>query len=287
MRNFVIFHTEREGTSQLVRLLNNFKQISIVHPVNNSDWEPFNIHNCGPMPLRNLERCLEMIFSNEPIDFIKLNQIYTRMVERPLENFSNNGAVGFKMRFTAPRKYSPFWNRLLRKITNRSFRPMIFNVLKRNDVIAFLAVRQDVLKWALSKYHGDGTGKPGHLQFKLASGKIKREEIGKIHVDCARLEKIIKKCLKSHARRRRLMEDFKLARIQTHPLCYEDILTDKQQFLSRILNLLELKTSTEEIEATLRKVAYFKKVHSDDISDFVENHEEVKEKYGNCFVSWC
>ena len=280
MRNFIIIFAEKEGTSPLVRLLNNFERISIVHPVNNGDWEPFDIHNRGSMTLKNLERCLDIIFNKESIDFKQLNQIYTRTAEKPLEEFGNNGVIGFKMRFTTPRKYSPFSDKLPKKFTHWSFRVMMFNVLKRNDVVVFLALRQDVLKWALSKYHGDGTGKPGHLQFKLANGKIKREEIGKINVDCTRLEKIISKCVKSHARKRHLMDDFKLAGVQTHPLFYEDFLVDKQQYFNRILNILDLKTSIEEIDAALRKGTYFEKVHSDDISDFVVNHEEVKEKFG-------
>jgi hypothetical protein len=32
--------------------------------------------------------------------------------------------------------------------------------------------------------------------------------------------------------------------------------------------------------------AFFEKVHSDKISDFVENREEVLEKFGKRFVSW-
>ena len=164
-----------------------------------------------------------------------------------------------------------------------SFKLMMFNVLKRNDVVVFLALREDILKWALSKYHGDGTGKPGHLQFKLAKGKIKRNAIGKIHVDSTRLKLIISQCEEAHARKRRLMEDFKLAAIQTHYLVYEDFLTDKQKYLNRILDILELNTSTEEMDAALKRGTYFEKVHSHDITDFVVNHEEVMEKFGKYY----
>ena len=245
------------------------------------DWEPFDIHNRGAMTLGNLERCLDIIFGNEAIDFSQLNQIYTKTAKKPLQEFSRNGVTGFKMRFTIPRKDSPFSYRLPKNFTDSSFRLMMFDVLKRNEVVVFLALRQDILKWALSKYHGDGTGKPGHLQFKLANGKIKRDAIGKIHVDSKRLALIISKCVESHARKRRLMEDFKLAGIQTHSLIYEDFLADKQKYIDRILNILELNTSKEEMDAALTKGTYFEKVHSDDISDFVVNHEEVKEKFVN------
>lgn len=77
MRNFIIIFAEKEGTSPLVRLLNNFEQISIIHQVDVIDWEPFDIHNRGAMTLGNLERCLDIIFSDDAIDFSQLNQIYT------------------------------------------------------------------------------------------------------------------------------------------------------------------------------------------------------------------
>ena len=280
MRNFIIFFAEKEGTSPLIRLLNNFEQISIVHQVNTQDWEPFDIHNRGAMTLGNLERCLDMVLDKELINFEQLNQVYTRTAKKPLEEFGGNEVTGLKMRFTTPSKNSRFWSTLPKNFTYDLFRLMMFNVLKRNDVVVFLALRQDVLRWALSKYHGDGTGKPGHLQFKLAKGKIRRSSIGKIHVDSTRFRTVISQCVEAHAHKRRLMEEFKLAAIQSHFLIYEDFLTDKQKVLHRILDILEINTSTQEIDAALKRGVYFEKVHSDDIANFVVNHEEITEKFG-------
>lgn len=295
MRNFIIFFEEKEGTSPLVRLLNNFERISIIHQVNNMGWEPFDRHNCGPMSLRSLQCCLDIVFSKSSIDFKRLNQIYTRTSTRPLEEISGGiGSVGFKMRFKPPNIFdireSSRWYRLSEIFSRyhiRRFKAMIINILRRNDVVVFMAVRQDVLRWGLSKYHGDGTGKPGHLQFKLAKGEINRDEIGKIYVDCTRLEKIITKAEKSYESKRLLVEEFKRAGIRTSSLLYEDFLKDKQQFFTKILNHLEIEISKDEIDAALKRGGYFKKVHSDDISDFVENYEEVQEKFGDRFVSWC
>jgi hypothetical protein len=221
-----------------------------------------------------------MVFGRGSKSIEQLNQIYTKTANKPLAEFSSSGVTGLKMRFITPGKHSVFRDSLPKDFTETSFRHMMFNVLKKNDVVVFLALRQDILKWALSKYHGDGTGRPGHLQFKLANGKIKRSAIGKIHVDGTRLETIISQCLEAHARKRRLIEDFNLAGIQTHSLIYEDFLTDKQEYLARIFDIIELNPSTEEIDAALKKGTYFEKVHSDDISKFVVNHEEVEEKFG-------
>ncbi len=54
----------------------------------------------------------------------------------------------------------------------------------------------------------------------------------------------------------------------------------------KISECLELKISAEEIDAVLQRGEYFEKVHSDDISEFVVNHQEVLEKFGNRFISW-
>jgi hypothetical protein len=97
MQNFIIFFGGKEGTSPLVRLLNNFEQISIIHQVNNKGWEPFDRHNCGHMSIRNLKRCLDIVFNKASTDFEQLNQIYIRTAKRPLEEISRNGVIGFKM----------------------------------------------------------------------------------------------------------------------------------------------------------------------------------------------
>jgi len=292
MQNFIIFFNEKEGTSPLVRLLDNFDQVSIVHQVDNSGWEPFDQHNCGPMPLANLECCLDIIFGEEPIDTERLDQVYTETAKSSLAGFSKSGAVGFKMRFVPPRNNSPYmasfspWNRMYKRRAESLFRRMMLEILSRNNVGVFFAVRQDVLRWGLSKYHGDGTGKPGHLQFKLASGQISRGDIDKVSVDCVRLDKIISTYEEELGRKRRLMEEFELAGIRTRPLIYEEFLEDKQKYFGEIFEFLDLKVSGEEIDAAINAGGYFKKVHSDNISDFVENHEEVNEKFGNRFVSW-
>jgi hypothetical protein len=297
MHNFLILFEEKEGTSPLVRLLDNFEKISIIHQVDNQGWEPFDRHNCGPMPLKNLKKCLELIFSNTVIDFSKLNAIYTQTATRPLEKInSQETSVGFKMRFRAPVDRFPFltsimnrWDRssdLFDEFRLRPFKMMMFDVLKKFNVVVLLVVRQDVFRWGLSKYHGDGTGKPGHLQFKLADGRLSKKEIGKIDVDCEQLDKIIKQCEKSHAKKRLLAKELEVAGIQVYPIRYEDFLADKKDYFADILNHLDLETSKESLEAALNKGAYFQKVHSDDISDFVLNHEEVKKKFAERFVPW-
>ena len=158
-------------------------------------------------------------------------------------------------------------------------------LLARHGVLVFMAVRQDVLRWGLSKYHGSGDGK-GHLQFKLASGQISRDEIGRIRVDFDRLGKIIDACEQSHEQKRALVGEFEAAGIACAPLRYEDFLADKPAYFRRLCGLIGLKRSDADVRAALENGAYFEKVHSDDISSFVENHEEVMARFGDRFVRW-
>jgi hypothetical protein len=296
MRSFIIFFHEKTGTSPLVRLLDKFDLITIVHQENHTGFEPFDRHRCGRMTLNNLKKCLDIIFKQGPKNIEQLNRIYMTTAKRPLDIIDQKGVVGFKMRFTPPSLYPfhidglPLWNRLAEKFFRgyyiRSFKKMMFDTLERHNVTVLMAVRQDVMRLGLSKYHGDGTGEPGHLQFKLARGIITKNEIGKIQVDCERLEEIISKCETLHEESRLLMKEFKDAGIQSYPIIYEDFVTDKRDYLERLFGILELDIADEEISRVLGQEEYIKKVHSDDISEFVENHEEVMNRFADRYVSW-
>jgi hypothetical protein len=219
-----------------------------------------------------------------------LNAIYTSRGAAPLDVVDKSGAVGFKMRLVAPSPIESVWialsSALHRADWSYPFASKVVPMLKARDVTVLLAVRQDVFRWALSKYHGDGTGKPGHLQFKLASGSIKRSDISRIYVDPRRFEKVLSACEESHGRKRRLMTELQEAGLRVHPLLYEEFLADKKSYLTRLLEHLGIRVSPDEIDAALQQGAYFKKVHSEDISEFVENHEELIQQFGDRYRSW-
>ena len=296
MRNFVIFFEEKEGTSPLVRLLDNFATVSVVHQVDNSGWEPFDRHNAGPMSISDLERCLDLVYGGGTVDMASLNRIYTRTAVRPLESLPPGKSIGFKMRFRSPRgtprlvrsivRRLGLSRRVVDRVFQRPFRDRMIDVLRKHDVFVFLAVRQDVLRWALSKYHGDGSGKRGHLQFKIASGQISADKLDKILVDCDRLERIIAQCEAEHERKHALMREFKAAGLHVQPLCYEDFVDDKVRYFEHLLNCIDVEVTRQDIDAALQSGTDFKKVHSDRIADFVDNHAEVLEKFGDRFASW-
>jgi hypothetical protein len=248
------------------------------------------------MTKKNLRKCLDIVYGSGRTDLDRLNRIYMKTARKPLDTISESGVVGFKMRFTPPNSY-PFhidgftaWNEFVEKRFRdyffASFKRMMFDTLKQHNVTVLMAVRQDLLRWGLSKYHGDGSGRPGHLQFKLARGAISREEIGKITVDCERLEEIISNCETLHQQKRLLLAEFKQAGINAHPVLYEEFLEDKRSYLTNLFDLLELDVTSDEIDRVLRQKEYLKKVHSDDISEFVENHEVVTQRFADRLNAW-
>jgi len=290
MDNFVILFEEKEGTSPVVRLLNNFAAVSIVHQVQEG-WEPFNAHNAGALSDADLGRCLDIVWGPQPIDQERLNSVYTPTATAPLADIVDGSAVGFKMRFQSTQRparniASVFVPSRVKSAAKRQYREMMFTRLMSNDVVVFMAVRQDVFRWALSKYHGDGTGKRGHLQFKLASGEITRDDIAGITVDCEQFEALVSDCEQRHERKRALLEDLSAAGIRTGVLRYEDFLADKQTYFEELLGTIGCPNSREQIESALLAGTELQKVHSDDISEFVTNHEEVNDRFSHRFVEW-
>ena len=292
MRNFVVFFTGKEGSSPLMHLLDNFPQVSIIRSGNpkGGGLEPFDQHQCGPMSDRDLRRSLEMVLGGKGLDLEKLNRIYLKTSRGGSINEVREGtALGFKMRPKFPRENhfmvphffesNEGFARIFRRNRRQSFLKMARKILEKTGAVAFFALRQDLLRWSLSRYHGDGSCRPGNMQFKLAEGKISRDDIGKIAVDCGKLEQIIAQAEQMLAGKMQIVRDFRACGIEAHPLFYEDFLEDKVSYFTRLFRILEIDITVQDIENALDKGAYFQKVHSSDISEFVVNHEEVLERF--------
>jgi hypothetical protein len=299
MRHFIVVYNGKEGTNALVRLLDNFEQISIVRQVDTPAWEPFDRNNCGHMSLRDLQFCLDLIFGDKPMDMEALNRVYQKTAKKPLATIDKSGSVGFKMRFKAPESdiaiaqkkllqklgFSQGGDGILLRRPNESFKHMMFDVLKRNRVVVLFTIRQDIFRWALSMYHGDGTGRTGNLQFKVADGNQKRL-MKKIHVDHKKFEQILSRCEQLHATKRGLVEEMRRAGLDAYPIFYEDFLNNRLGYFQGILRYLEIPMSEPQLQSALERGTSLKRVHSGEISDYVENHQEVVEKFSNRFISW-
>jgi hypothetical protein len=280
-RNFVILFEEKEGSTPIVRLLDNFSAIDIVHQVPNNGWEPFDLHRCGPISMRNYLRCLELIYSDQTPYMQELNRIYTATAPHPLQHFDKGKSVGFKMRFRPQRTKE--W---LRRVLEPAFTHYSIRRFRANEVVVFVTVRQDVFRWALSKYHGDGTGRAGHLQFKLAKGKIDRSQIPKTHVDLNAFGRLLESCERQILLKRRLIARLNRNGVTAWPMLYESFCNDTRGFFAEVLSRLELPSTEHGITAALEKGTRFQKVHGHDVREFVVNADDVMEEFGERYVSW-
>ena len=74
--------------------------------------------------------------------------------------------------------------------------------------------------------------------------------------------------------------------ITVYPLLYEEFCSNQVQYFQDICQKLKLNYTQEKIKAILSKGTPFQKVHSDDISKFVINHEEVMDRFGDRYLAW-
>ena len=276
MRSFVVFFQGKEGSSALVRQLDRFDNVSVVCQSERKAWawEPFDVNAAGAMTLVDRRRCLELIFNKESLDLSALNRIYLKTATSSLDWFDKSGAVGFKMRFR-----SPWYKRWL-------YRRALLTLFARHRVLVLLLVRQDLLRWALSIYHGDGAGRPGALQFKLAYGQIKREDIDSIEVDCERLAKEIARCRQKLADKRAVARHLSRYGVDVQILRYEDFESDRGAYMRKLCAKLELDVSDSAMRTALDAGPFFEKVHAYDISTFVSNHQQVLDRVGECYEAW-
>jgi hypothetical protein len=280
-KNFIILFEEKEGSTPIVRLLDNFTTVDIVHQVSNTGWEPFDLHCCGPISMRNYLRCLKLIYGEERPYMEELNRIYTATARSPLRTFDKGKAVGLKMRFRPQRSHS--W---VNWLLDPAFRYFSIDLFRTNDVVVFVTVRQDVFRWALSRYHGDGTGRPGHLQFKLAKGKIDRSQIPKIHVSLPDFRRLVSHCERQVMLKRRLLARLSRSGVTAWPMLYESFCDDKSAFFAEVLSRLDLPSTEHDVTVALEKGTRFQKVHSQDIREFVVNADDVLEEFGERYLSW-
>ncbi len=281
-QNFIILFTEKEGTSALIQTLRNFDEVSILGP----HLEPFDRPECGGMPPTTLEQCLDHVFDDTSLDLKSLNELYLETARSALAPFDKRKAVGFKMRYfpkefpLSPTRMREFQQLAQGKYASQPFHKAMLRVLKKNDVMVFFAFRRNLLNWALSKYHGRGNGWPGHLQFSMAKGEKRKKDLTKIRVNCQRLERLVSRCEAIHTRKLKLMLIFRNHGITSHPLVYEEFISNKVQYFENMFEQIGVDVTTDSLLETLDTDIEIQKVHSEDISQFVKNHHEVLDQFG-------
>jgi hypothetical protein len=292
MSGFLIFNHEKEGTNHLMWLLRGFDGLSVVHK-HPQEMEPFDRHHCGPMAPGDLVACLDLIFGAN-CDGRRLNEIYTRTADGPLGPVAGDGIPGFKMRFAPPANEDhavlrrlaaiPGLGRGLASALNIGryrYQRGIFKALLRHGVKVFFTVREDTFRWALSLYHGDGTGQAGHLQFDVAWRARNLPRLPQIDVDRRRFAEVLEHCRVILRYKMKIMHRMQRSGIAVRPLYYEDLCAEPRHFLGALLQDIGLATSEAEIDSVVRRGTPYRKVHPTDISGFVTNHEEITAEFGH------
>ena len=76
------------------------------------------------------------------------------------------------------------------------------------------------------------------------------------------------------------------AGVSVLPLRYEDFLGDRLTFFAGLLGKLDIAIDNRELEERLVQQIRLKRVHGSDISEYVENHREIIDLYGDRFIQW-
>lgn len=294
MKDFILFFEEKEGTSAMMRWADRFENVQVVHHQNGRGWEPLEPYHLGfDVKQHEVEELLNLIYA-QPRDVKTLKAAYREKVpDRHLVPLHSDASVGLKMRWKPPRVMHvgaevmdlPI-NRLFKRQRYRAYREFMVEMLHEHGVVPMLAVRQNIFKWALSKYHGDGKGQTGHLQFQLASGAITKKDIPKIHVDLKRFGRLIDQCRRKHDRKREFVMWMASRGMEVRPMLYESFLDTPVSFFEGFLDELGHDTSRGEIQQVLEQDMELKRVHSGHLREYVENHQELEDAYGSSFESW-
>jgi hypothetical protein len=293
MPGFLILNYEKEGSNHLMWLLRGFDGLSIVHK-RPEEMEPFDRHQCGPMAVADLVACFDQIFGPNR-DEQRLNEIYMRTSDAPLGRIGDGGIPGFKMRYQPPANEDhAFLSRLaavpglgpgLASALNPGryrYQRGILGVLSRHGVKVFVTVREDIFRWALSLYHGDGTGRAGHIQFDVAWRGREVPSVPAIEVDRERFAATLGHCRVILQYKIKIMRRMQRAGIPVKPLYYEELCDAPGRLLGTLLKDVGLPVSGAEIDAVVRRGTRFRKVHPTDISRFVTNHEPITAEFGHC-----
>ena len=294
VKDFVLFFEEKEGTTAIMRWADRLSQVRVLHYTDDGGWEPLEPFKLGQNVRHEEVQSLMRAIYARPRNMEDLRRRYAMKVpNQELVALPDECSIGLKMRWTPPRVFysglSAFdlpVNRMFKGYRYRRYYDSMVQTLLDADVAPMLAVRQNVFKWALSKYHGDGTGKKGHLQFKLASGEVTRQDIPKINVDLRRFGRLLDQCRRKHDAKREFVEQMSKDGLKVFPLLYEDFLEDKVQFFQGFLGHVNQPVDSVDLQKSLGGEIALKRVHKGPLSEYVENHQALERAYGDAFESW-
>jgi hypothetical protein len=185
----------------------------------------------------------------------QLAQIYKKHNDKEFEQFDKKKSVGFKMRFRE-------WDTIEQPIV-------------KNSVTVFVLIRKNVFKWALSTYDSESN------QFKLIKGQTVANPT--ITVDIPKFTNILNICKRNLTERHNLITMLKGRGTKVVPIYYEDFCDNKKQFFKTFLSKIDIKLTDKELTEFVEKQNFFKKVHGDNLQQYVTNYDELKKVFGSIY----
>lgn len=282
VRNFVILFQEKEGSSAIVDTLQRFDGINV------TGFEPFDRYRFlesyhggkgRDMNPKDMIRCFELLFDQTKdvqAAYKEIKDLYAKYNHKGVHHWPSKSLAAPKDLVLNREESTGFKMRMRPNI-----RGNLFSLWQRTGTVVYIMYREDALKWALSKYQ------QGHLQFKLADGRIERKDIQKINVNIKRLQGIIGTCNGSLQHKRNLLKEMRSKGIDARLMSYEKFCFNKKGFLLEILQTLRPDIAKDQhlqqIEAILSQKFFFKKVHADDLRHVIANYDAVKKAIPHMF----
>ena len=139
------------------------------------------------------------------------------------------------------------------------------NILKKHNVYYFILYRKNIINQSLSRYFG-------HCQF------IKSYKVERVDIDIEKLKKQISLTEFFINKKKYISSELKKRNIEYSNIYYEDFCENKNLFLKDILQniLYNIDYNIDVIiNNAINKDINLKKVHSEDISTYVNNYLDV------------
>ena len=125
-RDFVIFFEQKEGTTAIVRLLNGFSEVDVIRSRGDlGALQPPRVRRDGSRGDADMHRAYLL---SAPLEAI--NEVYHYTAKGSLSRYDPDASLGFKVRHDALPDPAG-----------------VIDVLRRQNVLVFLAVRQNVFRW--------------------------------------------------------------------------------------------------------------------------------------------
>ena len=96
-------------------------------------------------------------------------------------------------------------------------------------------------------------------------------------INLIKLNNNIVTCQTQVRQKKLLIEKIKKEYANVYPLYYEDFCANKILFFKNFLLKIEQKINHKSLVEISKKPNYYKKVHSNNIQEFITNYEEVEE----------